>query len=79
VVGSSAVLEQIPAVMGDELSAPALLFVALGMAAVFALAFAAEPLLTRLGEKGVSRLPAVDAGFCQRRGAGRNPVDGWPR
>lgn len=58
VVGSSAVLEQIPAVMGEELSA-ALLFVALGIAAVFALAFAAEPLLTRLGEKGISRLPAV--------------------
>ena len=58
VVGSSAVLEQIPSVMGEGL-APALLFVALGVAAVFALAFAAEPLLTRLGEKGVSRLPAV--------------------
>jgi NSS family neurotransmitter:Na+ symporter len=58
VVGSSAVLEQIPSVMGDGV-APALLFVALGVAAVFALAFAAEPLLTRLGEKGVSRLPAV--------------------
>ena len=47
VVASSAVLEQIPSVMGEGLS-PALLFVALGVAAVFALAFAAEPLLTRL-------------------------------
>jgi SNF family Na+-dependent transporter len=58
VVGSSAVLEQIPSRDGGWRSA-ALLFVALGVAAVFALAFAAEPLLTRLGEKGVSRLPAV--------------------
>lgn len=58
VVGTNAVLEQIPSVMGNGL-APALLFVALGVAAVFALAFAAEPLLTRLGEKGISRLPAV--------------------
>lgn len=58
VVGSNAVLEQIPSVMGNGI-APALLFVALGVAAVFALAFAAEPLLTRLGEKGISRLPAV--------------------
>lgn len=58
VVASSAVLEQIPSVMGEGLS-PALLFVALGVAAVFALAFAAEPLLTRLGERGISRLPAV--------------------
>lgn len=58
VVASSAVLEQIPSVMGEGLP-PALLFVALGVAAVFALAFAAEPLLTRLGERGISRLPAV--------------------
>ncbi len=58
VVASSAVLEQIPSVMGAGLP-PALLFVALGVAAVFALAFAAEPLLTRLGERGISRLPAV--------------------
>lgn len=56
--GSSAVLEQIPTAMGAGL-APVLLFVALGLAAVFALAFAAEPLLVRLAEKGISRLPAV--------------------
>lgn len=56
--GSDAVLDLIPTAMGGGL-APVLLFAALGLAAVFALAFAAEPLLTRLGEKGVSRLPAV--------------------
>jgi len=57
-VGSDAVLELIPMAMGAGL-APTLLFVALGIAAVFALAFAAEPLLVKLAEKKVPRLPAV--------------------
>lgn len=60
--GSSAVLERLPAAMGEGW-APALLFLGLGIAAVFALAFAAEPLLCRLKEKGLERLPAVTLVF----------------
>lgn len=57
-VGSDAVLELIPAAMGGGV-VPVLLFVALGVGAVFALAFAAEPLILKLLDKGLSRLQAV--------------------
>ncbi|MDP2227683.1 MAG: hypothetical protein Q8J78_09435 [Moraxellaceae bacterium] len=60
--GTSAVLERLPQVMGGGM-APMLVFVALGLAAVFALSFAAEPLLAWLTERQVSRLPAVTLVF----------------